>query len=368
MKKSVWTIICIVIILLIIIVVRLNSSSASTIKIGAALALTGDAAPWGEESLKSAQMAVDEINEKGGVKGKKLELDVEDMKSSSKDSVTAISKLVNVNKVQAVMITWLDSYPGAESVIPKDMVLISQDAAIETVNTPVDHPNVFSFWYRTSAKAQVTMEAMKKAGVKTLYLVLQHDPYYTKLAEFLATEAGKQSIKIVSQDLINPDNDARTVIAKIGEMKPDAVFFGSYDPKLSFGFIKKYREILGSKIALYGDEFIEQDLSDANFSPAWLEGIPYYVPATPDKSFSQKFKARFGHDPMFSAGTTYDTVYVLAKYFEDSPSDLSHYMITTQFDTITYGKITFDNLGGVVSDNSAIMMKKVYKGKPVEFR
>jgi branched-chain amino acid transport system substrate-binding protein len=293
MKKIIPGIIALIVLVLIL-VSYTSKVIPETIKIGAAFALTGDAAPWGEESLKAAQMAVDEINSKGGIQGKNLELVVEDMKSSSKDSVSTVSKLINADKVKAVMITWLDSYQGSEGVVPQNTLLISQDAAIESVNVPVNHQNVFSLWYRTQAKAQVTVDTMKKAGVKKLYIVLQNDSYYSKLKEFLVNEAEKQGIEVIGEELINPDNDGRTVIAKINEEKPDAVFFGSYDPKLSFGFIKKYREISGNKIALYGDEFIEQDLTDKNFNPLWLEGILYYVPTTPDAKFADTFKARFG--------------------------------------------------------------------------
>ncbi len=365
-KKIIWGVVALIVLVLIVVSHKTKEKLQETIKIGAALALTGDAAPWGEESFKAAQMAVNEINSKGGIQGKNFELVVEDMKSSSKDSVTAVSKLINVDSVKAVMVTWLDSYQGSESIIPQNILLISQDAAIESVNTPVNHQNVFSLWYRTEAKALVTVDAMKKAEVKKLYIVLQNDSYYSKLKEFLVNEAERQGIQIVGQELINPDNDGRTVIAKINEEKPDAIFFGSYDPKLSFGFIKKYREISGKKIAFYGDEFIEQDLTDNNFNTSWLEGIKYYVPATPNEAFSEKFMAQFGHEPMFSAGTTYDTVYVIAKYLQDNPQDISDYMKSVSFDTITYGKVTFDGIGGVVADKSAIMMKEIKGSKAVE--
>ncbi len=364
MKKTIWIIIAIVII--VVVVGTTKQGTDSPLKIGAAFALTGDAAPWGEESLRSAQLAVDEINEKGGVNGKKIELVTEDMKSSTAGGVSAVTKLINVDKVKAVMITWLDSYAGAESAVPKNMLMISQDAAIESVNTPVNHENVFSLWYRTAAKAKVTLDEMKRSGVKTVYLVLQHDSYYTKLLEFLKAEALNQDISIVGEELLNPTDDTRTTIAKISESKPDAVFFGSYDEKLSVSFLKRYNEIVRTPIAFYGDEFIEQDLANKNFNPTWLEGIKYYVPASPNLAFSEKFKERFGHLPMFSAGTTYDTVYVIAEYLKDNPRNLNTYMKSTTFDTITYGKIKFDEIGGVVSDTSAITIKKISAGKVVD--
>jgi branched-chain amino acid transport system substrate-binding protein len=335
---------------------------SGTVKIGAALALTGDAAPWGEVSRNAAELAVNDINQAGGINGKKLELVIEDMKSSSEGSVTAVSKLVNVDNVSAVMVTWLDSYPGAEAVMPPAMPLISQDAAIESVNVPVNHPNVFSLWYRTSSKAEVTLDAMQKDGVKTLYLVTQNDPYYEKLDQFLEAGAQQRGIQIVASESLNVSDDARTTVAKISAKKPDAVFFGSYDDGLSVAFIKRYREIVGDAVPLYGDEFIEQDFKSSKYNPAWFEGVKYYVPADPNPTFAAAYEKQFGSPPLYSADTTYDTVKVLAKYLADHPADVNQYMRKTTFSTITYGDITFDDIGGIVSDDKAITEKEILNG------
>ena len=133
-------------------------------------------------------------------------------------------------------------------------------------------------------------------------------------------------------------------------------------------FLKRYSEQIGNKVALYGDEFIEQNLDSPNFRPAWLEGVKYYVPAISDESFADKFSKKYGREPKFSAGTTYDTVHVLAKYLKDMPLDISFYMRQTKFPTITYGDIRFDDIGGIVSDKSAIAIKKISGGKPVPIR
>ncbi len=366
--KSAWTWIAIILIVIAgYFVVSRNKSATNdgVVTIGAALALSGDAAPWGEVSRNAAQLAIDEINEAGGIRGRQIALVVEDTKSSSKDSVSAVSKLVNVDKAQAVMITWLDSYPGAESVMPENIPLISQDAAIESVNVPVNHQNVFSLWYRTTAKAQSILGAMDRAHVKTAYLVTQNDSYYATLNAFLKEEAKKRGISIIASESLNPTDDGRTVVSKVKAAKPDAVFFGSYDDKLSVSFMKAYRGIIGYGIPLYGDEFIEQDFGNGNFDPAWFEGVVYYVPADPDPAFARKYEARFGKTPKFSAGTTYDTVNVLARYLADMPADTALYMRKTSFETVTYGKISFDEIGGIIADTAAITTKKISGGRIV---
>ncbi|MCF7865484.1 MAG: ABC transporter substrate-binding protein [Candidatus Pacebacteria bacterium] len=376
MKKVIITLIVLVCLLLVLSKynekyrINTNNQTVSSFKIGAALGLTGDASAWGEASRNAILLAQDEINAKGGIDGKKLEIVIEDMKSTSKDSVNAMSKLVNVDKVNAVMITWLDSYQGSESVVSENIPLISQDAAIESVNIPKNHKNVFSLWYRTSSKANVTIDEMIKSGVKTLYIVTQNDSYYSTLVQFLKKEVENRGIKIVGSEFMNSGSDVRTVISKVQSANPDAVFFGAYDEKLSVDFPKRWNELTKKDIALFADEFLEQSIQAKKVDAKWVEGAKYYVPSDPKADFVAKYKTRFGVEPMFSAINTYDTVYVLAKYLKDNPAphtaeDLNAYMLSTKFDTQTYGPIKFDSIGGVVSSSTAIMMKEVRGGKLV---
>jgi len=70
-----------------------------TYKIGAAFALSGTLAVYGEGFKKAVDLAVEEINAAGGIKGKKIEIVYEDNKSTPKDCVTAVRKLIAVDKV-----------------------------------------------------------------------------------------------------------------------------------------------------------------------------------------------------------------------------------------------------------------------------
>ncbi|HPK19594.1 MAG TPA: ABC transporter substrate-binding protein, partial [Syntrophales bacterium] len=64
-----------------------SAQAADTIKIGAAFALSGSIAVYGEGFKKCIDLAVEEINAKGGIKGKKIEIVYEDNKSNPKDCV-----------------------------------------------------------------------------------------------------------------------------------------------------------------------------------------------------------------------------------------------------------------------------------------
>jgi len=95
--------ICLIIFLGILMHFSISSGSAQeTYRIGAAFALSGSIAVYGEGFKKAVDLAVEEINAAGGIKGKKIEIMYEDNKSTGKDCVTAVRKLITVDKVPVI--------------------------------------------------------------------------------------------------------------------------------------------------------------------------------------------------------------------------------------------------------------------------
>ena len=99
--------------------------AGDTIKIGYIGPLTGEVASIGDPGLAGAKLAIKEINDAGGLLGKKVELVSEDDKCSS-DGINAMTKLVNVDKV--VAITGPDCSASAGSALP-----VAQNAKVPTI-------------------------------------------------------------------------------------------------------------------------------------------------------------------------------------------------------------------------------------------
>ena len=76
--------------------------AAKPIKIGYIAHLTGDASTWGTHEKNGALIAIDEINKKGGVLGRPLELIVYDVRGRQEDAVSAVRRLVTMDKVVAI--------------------------------------------------------------------------------------------------------------------------------------------------------------------------------------------------------------------------------------------------------------------------
>ncbi len=345
-------------------------TTGDTIKIGAALALTGDASTvsWGEASKNGAQLAVEDINAKGGVNGKKVELLIEDMQSNSKGSVSAVTKLVTVDKAQAVILSWLDVYQGAAPLAETyNVPIITPDGGIEAINGEKIYKNVFSTWYRTDVKARKIVDYMAAHGVKTLAGLYQNDSYYTDFSSRIEKYAAGKGIKIVATERVNEGTtDIRSQVLKIKSAKPDAIMFGLYDDGNIYNFLKMHAESFPG-VQLYGDELVQDHYQLKKYEGLY-DGTVYFHAAMPKTDFVERYKARFGVEPMFGAGTTYDAVMILAKMLSEGVSrgEYDSYLQTHSFDTVSYGQMTFDEIGGVKTANNQFDLWRVEGDRAVK--
>jgi branched-chain amino acid transport system substrate-binding protein len=368
-----WILGIVIIAAIIVAVVLTNNKPAlagETVKIGAAIGLTGDTASWGEMSLQGAQMAVEDLNKKGGINGKKVELVVEDMKSSSQGSISAVQKLISIDKVNAILgPTWIDVYQGAQGVVEgKNIVMITPDSGVEAFNTPVVNKNTFSLWYRSQPKAELLAKFLELKKVKRLVIIHQNDAYYNDLGARIEAEAAKHGITVVRHESINGgDTDFRTLLTKIKSDKADMVFFALYDQKAMDSFFKN-RTQLALDVPLVTDEFGQDYLENPEYK-SLVNDLYFFSATRQDDSFEIAFKKKYnGQIPKFGASNGYDSLMILAEALEKQPDDVGGYVKNTTFKTITFGDMKFDSINGVETKNETYIMKQIKDGGVILFR
>jgi branched-chain amino acid transport system substrate-binding protein len=308
-------------------------------------------------------MAVDELNAKGGINGNKIELVVEDTKSTAVGSISAIQKLVSIDNVSTILgPTWLDVYPGAQGTVTgKNVVMISPDAGAEAVSIPSAYKNVFSLWYRSQPKAELFAKYLQNAGIKRLDIIVQNDAYYTDLSNRIETESKKLGIEVVRKELINGgDADFRTLITKIKSDNADMVFAALYDQKAIDAFFKN-RSQLYPDMKLSSDEFGQDYVDNPDFVQL-VNNMSFFSATRQDDLFETRFKERYNEVPKFGASNSYDTIMILAQALEKDPEHLSNYISKTEFNTVTFGKMRFDDIHGATTKNSTYVMKQVVDG------
>lgn len=207
-------------------------ADTDTIKIGYVGALSGDTALWGQAGLDGAQMTVDEINEAGGVLGKKLELIGLDGKGAADDSLAAYKQLVDQYGVVAVIGTNFSScnIPIAEVSDELHVPVIATAASNELVTVAEDgtlHPYSFRLCFIDSYMGTIIgTYAAKELGGKTAALIADaSDSYSTVVGQYMVDsfEAAGGTV-VASEQAQSGDNDFRAQLTKIAAQKPDVLF------------------------------------------------------------------------------------------------------------------------------------------------
>lgn len=213
-----------------------GAMAADTIKLGVAGAHSGDLASYGSSALRGAEFVVEQLNAKGGILGKKVEIVAGDEQCKPELSTNVATKMV-ADKVALVMGHICSGATKAALPIYKDakMVVMSPSATNPPLTQSGDYPNFFRTIASDDAQAKVEVEFAKKKGFKKLAVLHDKGDYGKGLAEFAKgfIEADK-SLKLVLYEGITPGAvDYSAVIQKIKQSGAEAVIFGGYHPEAS---------------------------------------------------------------------------------------------------------------------------------------
>jgi ABC-type branched-subunit amino acid transport system substrate-binding protein len=205
--------------------------AAETIKIGALMALTGALAPYGPPIANGAQLAVDEINAAGGVLGKELELVIRDTATSPDVGRDAASKLVELDKVPAIVGALSSGVTIAASsiTIPAEVVLISPASTSPDIPALNDDDYVFRTVVSDEVQGIVMARLALMLNYSTVSVVYVNNSYGKGLAEvFKATfeRYGGTVPAMVAYEENKPSY--RGEVDKAISPEPDAIFMVSY--------------------------------------------------------------------------------------------------------------------------------------------
>jgi branched-chain amino acid transport system substrate-binding protein len=152
-------------------------AGAQTIKIGVDEPLTGAFAASGTYVVNGAKIAADEINAKGGILGKRIELVIEDNKSNPTEAAAVAEKLINADKVPVIMGAWGSSLTLA--VMPK-LMEYKVPMVVETSSsgkiTTSGNPYIFRISPPSAVEAAAFKSIPPKLSIKKVdFLVINND-------------------------------------------------------------------------------------------------------------------------------------------------------------------------------------------------
>ena len=334
------------------------ANAADPIKIGViaeAQAIAGASIP------QAAQMAAEEINAKGGVDGRKIEIVTYDNHSSSADSVRAFQRAVNEDKVNAVITSYISEVVLAlEPWASRLKTLMITPGAASNEITKAVHDNyeknkyTFHGYLTSAALAQSVCDAAKDLLVDGKKMksavIMSEDAAWTKPLDIGYQEClPKIGLKVLDHIRFSPDTtDFTPIFNKIEASKPDVIITGISHVGVQPTVQWKNQQV---PIPMFG---ISSQATNSTFGKDTnnaADGVLYQgvsgpgVAVTPKSvPFAENFKKKFGNYPSYAGYTSYDEVYMIADAIKRAGSTDSDKLVAAMEKTDwegTIGKVQF---------------------------
>ncbi len=336
-----------------------SAQAAEAIKIGGSGPLTGGAAVYGNAVKAAAEIAVEEINAKGGLQ---FELDIEDDAHDPEKAVTAYGVLsdwgmqvslatVTSTPGAAVAPNYMDDHIFAITPSGSSLAVIYQDPD----NMASPYGNVFQMCFTDPNQGTASADyiaAHSDLGSKIAIIYKNDDNYSSGIYNTFKAEAAAKGLEIVSEGTFDDSNasDFSVQLKQAQEAGADLLFLPIYyDPA---SLILTQANQMGYAPTFFGVDGMDGILTLEGFDPALAEGVYLLTPFNADaedeltKNFVAKYQEKVGDVPNQFAADAYDCVYAIAQACEAagvtpdmSAQDICDAMVT-QFTSMTFNGLT----------------------------
>lgn len=331
-----------------------DSSSDDTIKIGAFGPYSGDTAMYGEAAKNGIQLAADEINENGGIDGKKIEIISYDTKGDTTEAVSAYNRLVNEDGVVAIV----GGVLSGESLAVKDaakednMPMVAPTATADEVTT--DAPNSFRICfldeYQGIAAARYATSSDGINGKTAAMMVSKGDAYSEGLAAaFKETFEALGGSVVDTENYASTDKDYSAQLTKIKSAGVDVVYLPDYYNVVG-PILQKAQEMGITAKFIGGDgwDSVQKDYADAAAGNYFTNHYAADNQAEIVQSFLSAYQSAYNDTPNSFAALGYDALNAVAEAITNAGSterqDIIDALGSLEVNGVT-GSFTFDENG-----------------------
>ena len=346
-----------------------HSFAADTIKIGIAGAKTGPLTQYGDMQFSGAKMAIEQINAKGGVDGKKLEVVEYDDACEPKQAVAVANKVVNDGVKFVVGHLCSSSTQPASDIYEDEGIIMITPAATGPEITNRGYKMVFRTIGLDSAQGPAAGNYIAD-HVKPKIVAVVHDKqqYGEGIASAVKKTLEDKGVKVAVFEGINPgEKDYSSLIGKLKQANVDFVYYGGYHPEL--GLILRQAKEKGLNAKFMGPEGVGND-SISQIAQDASEGLLVTLPQAFDKDpanqpLVEAFAAK-KEDPsgpfVFPAYAAVEVIAQgIAQAKSEDPAKVAEAIHKGSFKTPT-GELTFDEKGDV--KNFKFVVYEWHFGKP----
>jgi branched-chain amino acid transport system substrate-binding protein len=336
--------------------------AADPVNLGISLPLTGGQAKFGEMMKRSYEMAAEEINGKGGVKGRKLALSFEDSQAKADSARAIVEKFIDVKKQPLIIGEYTSACAKAVAAVANErktpyLIVASADDAITQQNYKyVFRQNVPNAYY-AGGLVSFFKDVVKPQSIAILY---ESSDFGSSGASDMERHAQRLGMKVLVKEKYEKGAvDFKPILSKVKQAAPDVIFMVSYvmDASLLMKQIKELR--IDAKLFAGGaagfalPEFVDNAKDAAEYvvtATLWTPQVRYKGA----KEYADKYKAKYGDFPSYHGASAYSAIYVvqdvLTRTKSMSAEDITAAMKKTNLMT-AFGPVKFEDKDGYQNQN-----------------
>lgn len=346
-----------------------TKEETKTVNIGAILPLTGSASIWGKNAQMGMEIALEELNNQGGINNKKLLIQYEDSQSEPDKAVSALQKIISTTNIKVIIGDIASSNVLAMAPIAEKnkILLLSPGASNPKISDAGEY--IFRNWQSDALEAEVDASfAIKQLKWKNVAVSFVDNAYGTGLATYFINNFEKLGGKIMAKESFKQgETDFRTVLTKLNNLKIDGLYLPGYPPEMG-RFLKQMVE-LGVKLNILSVQAFD-DPEIIKIAGNGAEGVIYSVPTPPDTTdkivynFRNKYMSKFNKQPGVCSDTGYDALKLIVEAIKSngySSDGIKSYFLNLKDFNGASGMIEFDKNGDVLKPFS---FYKISTGNP----
>ena len=355
-----------------------NGDNATAIKVGGTGPLTGGAAIYGIAVKQAAEMAVEEVNAKGGLQ---FELKYEDDANDAEKAVNAFNNLIDWG--MQISLGSVTSTPGtATSDLSQENKIFTITPSGSSTKVIEGKDNVFQMCFTDPNQGTVSAQYISEQNLATKIAVIykNDDVYSTGIYEKFMEKANELGLDVVSVSTFTTDsqNDFSVQLTDAKNAGADLVFLPIYYEAASL--ILTQANTMGYEPTFFGVDGMDGILTLEGFDTSLAEGVMLLTPFSADaddeltKNFVANYKEKYGETPNQFAADAYDSIYALYNACTEggvtadmSAEEINDIMIqqftSMTFDGLTGDSMTWNSNGEVSKSPKAVVIKDgVYVG------
>ena len=291
-----------------------SAHAADPVVIGVFGPMSGERSALGVRFREAAQMYAEEVNARGGIGGRMLELRIEDTRGTPREAAVIAQKFASDPAVLAT----IGGQTSTESMAAGPILAEAQLIQVSPTSSHPDFTKISPYQFRTVATNPTMVQPhvdmlTKMMGMKKIAIVYFNDDWGMLVSKLTADRLKQVGVQVALVEAMIPDaRDFRPLITKIRAAAPDGVFLISHYAESAL-FMQQLRQAdPGLKVAatdtLNDPKFIEL----ANGAAEGVVMPTPFLPTSPAAAaFSRAYEAKFGKEPNYYSACTYDAMMVV---------------------------------------------------------